>query len=123
MLESRHHDYASPEQQVEQSASSSWEQLSRLDAILPGVDFAEYISADASADMDAAEHLDDGGFAKLAANAEKVSEDDDTEENVDHVPAASEAMDVVDLLRRFAGSRGGGEQALVALLTSTSLDC
>lgn len=49
--------------------------------------------------MDATGNLDDEDLAKIVADAEQVSEDGDTDANLDRVPTASDVMNVVSLFR------------------------
>ncbi|KAH7978542.1 hypothetical protein HPB49_005820 [Dermacentor silvarum] len=95
--------------------SSSPEQLSRLEAILPGVNFADYVSTDARADMDATEHFGNEDPGKLPGDAEQVSKADGADTNVDRALTSSEVMDPVNLLRRFAGSQERKACAVIAL--------
>lgn len=67
----------------------------------PGVDFADYVSTDASTDMDRTENLDEEDVVKLVADTEQVSEDGHTDANVDCVLTVSEVMDTVGLPRQF----------------------
>lgn len=107
---------AIPQDDQEEAMPSPWEKLCQLDEVAEDVIFTEYVRADADADIDMMEVLDDDEIVQLVSGARKESEDADNLETAKApVPAPIEVMDAIDLLRQFAGAHKGTEDTLNAL--------
>ncbi|KAH7984703.1 hypothetical protein HPB52_023532 [Rhipicephalus sanguineus] len=94
-------------------SAGSNEILTSGSSLLPRDDF---VIADADANTDTTEVLDDEEIVQLVSVAQEESEDANDPDTVKaSVPTPSQVMDAVDLLRRFAGAHEGAEDALISL--------
>ncbi|KAH7935850.1 hypothetical protein HPB52_014346 [Rhipicephalus sanguineus] len=98
------------------------EELRRRDELLADHKFYDFVFADADANNHTTAVLDDEETAQLVSGAQEESEDANDPDTVEApIPTPSEVMDAVDLLRRFAGTHEGAEDA--DILLASHEDC
>lgn len=103
----------SPQHDHEEAEPSSWEQLCQLDEVVAELSFEDFLWADADADEDTAEALDDKGIVQLVTGMPAESEDaGDMEDAEAPEPTPNQVMGAIDLLRKSAGAHEGSEDAL-----------
>ncbi|XP_040070451.3 tigger transposable element-derived protein 6-like [Ixodes scapularis] len=106
----------SPQHEQEEASPSCWEELRRRDQVAADQDFDDFVNANADANTDTTEVLDDEEIVQLVSGAQEKSEEAKGPDAIEApVPTPSQVMDAVDLLRRFAGAHEGAEDALTSL--------
>lgn len=92
------------------------EELRWRDEVATDQIFDDFANADANADTDTTEVIDDEEMVQLVSGAQEESEDvNDPDTSEDPVPTPSQVMHAVDVLRRFAEACKGAEDSLTSL--------
>ncbi|KAH7932333.1 hypothetical protein HPB52_024708 [Rhipicephalus sanguineus] len=93
----------SPPHEQEEASRSCWKELRRRDKVATDQNFYDFANADADADTDITEVIDDEETVQLVPSTQEESEDANDPDTVEApVLTPSQMMDAVDLLRRFA---------------------
>ncbi|KAH7975783.1 hypothetical protein HPB52_005202 [Rhipicephalus sanguineus] len=96
--------------------AASWTALRDAGVVPDSESFCDYVSADS--EVVATEQLLDDDIVRAVNDPDETSDDDSADERADsvpkasNVPTASEALDAVDVLRRYYGAHEGGEDGM-----------
>lgn len=90
--------------------AASWTALRDAGVVPDSESFCDYVSADS--EVVATEQLLDDDIVRAVSDRNETSDDDSVDEQETNVPTASEALDAVDVLRRYFGAHEGGEDGL-----------
>ncbi|KAH7984434.1 hypothetical protein HPB52_020700 [Rhipicephalus sanguineus] len=96
--------------------AASWTALRDAGVVPDSESFCDYVSADS--EVVATEQLLDDDIVRAVNDPDETSDDDSADELADsvpkasNVPTASEALDAVDVLRRYYGAHEGGEDGM-----------
>ncbi|KAH8021632.1 hypothetical protein HPB51_016028 [Rhipicephalus microplus] len=90
--------------------AASWTALCDAGVVPDSESFCDYVSADS--EVVATEQLLDHDIVRAVSDRNETSDYDSVDEQETNVPTASEALDAVDVLRRYFGAPGGGEDDL-----------
>lgn len=90
--------------------SASWTALRDAGVVPDSESFCDYVSADA--EVVATEQLTDDDIVRAVNEPDESSDDESVDERENNVPTASEALDAVDVLRRYFGAHEGGEDGV-----------
>ncbi|XP_037505595.1 tigger transposable element-derived protein 6-like [Rhipicephalus sanguineus] len=98
--------------------AASWTALRDAGVVPDSESFCDYVSADS--EVVATEQLLDDDIVRAVNDPDETSDDDSADERArsdsvpkaSNVPTASEALDAVDVLRRYYGAHEGGEDGM-----------
>ncbi|KAH7982093.1 hypothetical protein HPB52_002928 [Rhipicephalus sanguineus] len=96
--------------------AASWTALRDAGVVPDSESFCDYVSADS--EVVVTEQLLDDDIVRAVNDPDETSDDDSADERADtvpkasNVPTASEALDAVDVLRRYYGAHEGGEDGM-----------
>ncbi|KAH6938410.1 hypothetical protein HPB50_009140 [Hyalomma asiaticum] len=90
--------------------AASWKALHDAGVVPDSESFCDYVSEDS--EVVATEQLPDDDILRAVNDRDKSSDDDSVDERETKAPTASEALDAVDVLRRYFGAHEGGEDGL-----------
>ncbi|KAH7939451.1 hypothetical protein HPB52_012706 [Rhipicephalus sanguineus] len=90
--------------------AASWTALRDAGVVPDSESFCDYVSADS--EVVATEQLPDDDIVRAVNDLDETSNDDSADERKTNVPTASEALDVVDVLRRYYGTHEGNEDGM-----------